>query len=92
MTKRKRAEKDLDQDNALLPQVNNIGVDEIPISLYFSRKNITASEPMRIHSPITLFSIPLHLIPSTGQLTIQPSLVPVKSPNMQISVAALVVF
>ena len=47
---------------------------------------------MQIHFLITLFFIPLHLIPSTGQLTIQPSRVPVKSPNMQISVAALVVF
>ena len=67
-------------------------IDKISISFYFSRKNITASEPMRIHFPITLFLIPLHLIPSTGQFTIQPSQIPVKLPNMQISVAALVVF
>ena len=47
---------------------------------------------MRIHFLITLFFILLHLIPSTGQLTIQPSQVPVMCPNTQISVAALVVF
>lgn len=91
MTKRKRAAKELDRDNALLPQVNK-KIDDISISLCFSRKNITASEPMRIHFLITLFFIPLHLILSTGQLTIQHSQVPVKFPNMQISVAALVVF
>jgi hypothetical protein len=90
MTKRKRAAKDLDRDNALLPQVS-IKLMKYP-SHIFSRKNITASEPMRIHFLITLFFIHLHLIPSTGQLTIQPSQVPVKSPNMQISAVVLVVF
>ena len=59
----------------------------ISISYYnfiFYRKNITASELMRTHFPITLFSILLHLTPSTGRLTIRPLLVPEKSPNMQI--------